>query len=444
MTHSTLYLTLTALTAALTLAAALPALAESAGGPLSPDAVKARIQKHRTADVTLTVLGADGKPLAGAAVTVRQERHRFLFGCNAFSVNAADTSDVQKAYQDRFAALLNYATLPFYWGAFEREEGQPGTARVRMMAEWCASRGILTKGHPLCWHEVPPKWLSGRPLEEVQRLQLGRITRDVTAFRGLIERWDVVNEAVRMPTYDPDKNPIGGLCRKLGNVELIKQTFAAARAADPKATLLLNDFDTSENYAKLIQACLDAGAAIDVIGIQSHMHGGYMGAERAWQVCERFAKFGKPLHFTETTIISGEKKKDMKWQGRYDDWNSTPEGEKRQAEQVADFYRTLFSHPAVQGITWWDFSDRWAWLGAPSGLVRKDMSPKPAYEALMKMVKQEWWTGPQSLTTDAAGKVKFHGFLGDYAVEAAGKGAARFAVSTAGAAEASAKLAPPR
>jgi hypothetical protein len=58
------------------------------------------------------------------------------------------------------------------------------------------------------------------------------------------------------------------------------------------------------------------------------------------------------------------------------------------------------------------------------------------------MVKQEWWTPPQSLTADAAGKVKFHGFLGDYAVEAAGKGAARFAVSTAGAAEASAKLAP--
>ena len=46
----------------------------------------------------------------------------------------------------------------------------------------------------------------------------------------------------------------------------------------------------------------------DVIGIQSHMHGGYWGAARTWEVCERFARFGKPLHFTETTVVSGPKK----------------------------------------------------------------------------------------------------------------------------------------
>jgi GH35 family endo-1,4-beta-xylanase len=444
MIHPTPCLTLTALTTAVTLAAALPALAENAGGPLSPDAVKARIQQHRTADVTLTVLGADGKPLANTAVTVRQVRHQFLFGCNAFMINTADTSEVQKAYQDRFSALLNYATLPFYWGAFERQEGEPGTARVKMMAEWCASRGILTKGHPLCWHEVPCKWLFGRPLDDVQRLQLGRITREVTDFRGLIGRWDVVNEAVRMPTYDPDKNPIGGLCRKLGAVELIRQTFVAARAADPKATLILNDYETSENYAKLIQGCLDAGAPIDIIGIQSHMHGGYWGARKAWETCERFAKFGKPLHFTELTIISAEKHPKMDWRSTLPDWNTTPEGEKRQAEQGAEFYRTLFSHPAVQGITWWDFSDRGSWMGAPSGLVRKDMSPKPLYEALMKMVRGEWWTGPQALATDNAGQVRFRAFLGDYAVEAAGKGTSRFTVAAPGTATASATLTPTR
>jgi hypothetical protein len=33
-------------------------------GPLAPAAVRKRIQEHRTAEATLTVLGADGKPLA--------------------------------------------------------------------------------------------------------------------------------------------------------------------------------------------------------------------------------------------------------------------------------------------------------------------------------------------------------------------------------------------
>jgi len=52
------------------------------------------------------------------------------------------------------------------------------------------------------------------------------------------------------------------------------------------------------------------------------------------------------------------------------------------------------------------------------------MSPKPAYEALMKMVRKEWWTGPLDLRTDGQGKVRFRGFLGDYEVRAGAAGGA--------------------
>ena len=422
------------------LAAALPAPAAATKDPLGDKAIEARIRQYRTADVTLTVLDAAGKPLVGKTVTVRQVRHQFLFGCNIFRLEPADTSAAQKAYQQRYAALLNYATLPFYWGSFERREGATATQRIRAMAEWCRAHGIRTKGHPLCWQTVKPRWLEGKPLGEVKRLQLGRITREVTAFKGLNDWWDVVNEAVAMPTFQVQTNEIAQLCKDLGRVELIKQTFAAARKANPKATLVLNDFDTSARFEKLVEACLAAGVGIDVIGIQSHMHGGYRGARWAWDVCERFKRFGKPIHFTELTIISGEIKKQIRWHGpRHDDWHSTPEGEARQARQVREFYRVLFSHPAVEAVTWWDFADEGAWLGAPSGLLRKDMLPKPAYETLMKMVKKEWWTGPTRLVTDAAGKVRFHGYLGDYAVES---GAARgtVAVPTAGEAAVSTRL----
>jgi GH35 family endo-1,4-beta-xylanase len=403
--------------AALVLAA--PAFAaENAKDPLTADETNARIQKHRTADVTLTVTGLDGRPLANATVTVEQVRHKFLFGCNAFGVKPQDTSETQKAYQDRFAAILNYATLPFYWGSYEPQEGNFGADRLRAMAEWCKSRGIRTKGHPLCWHQVEPKWLAGRPVDEVEKLQLGRITREVKAFAAgdLIRTWDVVNEAVVMPDHEGGKGAIPQLCQKLGRVELIKQTFVAARAANPKAFLLLNDFNTSPKYEALIKDCLAAGVPIDAVGIQSHQHGGYRGGRHFWDICERFAKFGKPLHFTEATIISGDTNRKTDWKSRQPDWLTTPEGEERQGREVADFYRTLFSHPAVEAITWWDFSDLHAWQGAPAGLVRKDMSPKPAYEALAKMIKKEWWTGPLKLKTDAQGKVNFRAFLGVYSV----------------------------
>ena len=290
------------------------------------------------------------------------------------------------------------------------------------MAKWCRSEGIRTKGHPLCWHTVCPPWLDGKKPAQVEALQWARIDRDVKAFKGLVDTWDVVNEAVVMPNHG-EPNAISRMCKRLGRVELIKTAFAHARKTNPAATLLLNDFDVSPRFEKLIRHCLDAGVTIDVIGIQSHMHAKYWGVENAWQVCERFAKFDKPLHFTELTILSGKRKTDDDWHGHHPGWVSTPAGEKRQAQRVAELYKVLFSHPSVEAITWWDFSDNGAWQGAPAGLVRKDMSPKPAYDALMKLVKGEWWTKQIKRTTDEKGRVKFRGFLGDYSVESkAGKG----------------------
>jgi len=388
---------------------------------LSDTAIRRRIQQHRTAEIRLVLVDAQGQPLRNAPVTVHQTRHQFLFGCNAFRINVADTSETQLDYQKRFSDLLNYATLGFYWGAYERTLGQPSFDRLKSQADWCARSGIVTKGHPLVWQQVQPRWIVGRPLEEVQALQLGRLTREVSAFKGVIDRWDVVNEAVVMPGYSHPNDPpeIPALARKLGTVELIRQAFEAARKANPNAVLVLNDYDVSPKYEKLIADCLAAGVGIDVIGIQSHMHTGYWGKERLWDVLTRFSRFNKPIHFTEVTVVSGPAPAQVRWHGpRHDDWPSTPEGEAKQAEQVAEFYTVLFSHPSVEAITWWDFSDNGAWLGAPSGLVRRDMTPKPAYEALMKRVKGEWWTGELKLTTDAEGRLGVRGFLGDYTVQA--------------------------
>jgi len=385
--------------------------------PLSPDAIQNRILQHRTANATLTLTTPDGQPLKNTPVTIRQTRHKFLFGCNAFAVKPADTSDLQKAYHQRFSDLLNFATLPFYWGAFERAENNPGTARVAAMAQWCADNHILTKGHPLCWQQVFPRWAMNKSLDEIQSLQLARITRDVSAFTRKIDTFDVVNEAVSMPNYKDEPTRIPELAKKLGAVELIKQTFAAARKANPKATLILNDYDTSPNYEKLIQQCLDANIPIDVIGIQCHQHPGYWGAQKTWEIAQRFSKFNKPLHFTELTITSGQIRTNINWRARNPDWPSTPEDEARQAKQAAEFYTILFSHPAVHAITWWDFSDRGAWLGAPAGLIRNDMTPKPAYEELMKLVKDQWWTKEVKATTDEKGQLTFTAFLGDYTLE---------------------------
>ena len=120
-----------------------------------------------------------------------------------------------------------------------------------------------------------------------------------------------------------------------------------------------------------------------------------------------------PLHFTETTVVSGKRQRGKPWQ-------TNPEGEATQARETVRFYETLFSHPSVEAITWWDFSDNGAWQGAPAGFVRKDMSPKPVYNALMKKIKGDWWT-KTTIKTDKKGRAAIRGFLGDYKVSAKGK-----------------------
>ncbi|MDR2417567.1 MAG: endo-1,4-beta-xylanase [Treponema sp.] len=385
---------------------------------------------HRQAKQRLRLIHASGTPLARVTAQARQTQHEFLFGVGGFDAvelaggkpDGAPLDTEQAAILqerlDRIFALCNYATLPFYWGRYEPEEGKPDERRVKAAATWYAQRGIATKGHPLCWHTVCAPWLMKYSNAEILEKQLARILRDIRAFKGSIERWDVINEVVIMPIFDKYDNAITRVCKELGRVRMVKEVFSAARQANPAATLVLNDFNTSDEYAILVDGCLQAGIPIDVIGIQSHQHQGYWGIEKLHTVLERFSHFGLPIHFTENTIISGNLMPariiDLNdWQVA--EWPSTPEGEERQAREVVEMYETLFAHPLVEAITTWDATDG-KWLGAPSGLLRKDNSAKPVYDALMEKIKGEWWTGEQSLTTDNNGELEIEGFRGEYTI----------------------------
>ena len=415
----------------------------------SADDLDHLIQQHRTARATVT-LTHNGSPIVGQDVLVSQKCHKFLFGtnwgqrshlpsiedqnnialANARSLINWDHSSVALANNElfgeekelaeqhhaHFIKLFNQVTLPFYWGGFESVQGQPQTERLLNTARWFKDQGCAVKGHPLCWQTVTADWLLPMSNAEILAAQLARIQREVSDFVGVIDMWDVINEAVIMPVYEKYDNGITRIAKELGRPELIRLLFETARAANPNATLLINDFDVSSTYDILIEGCLAVGIQLDVIGIQSHMHKGYWGVEKTCAVLDRFQRFNLPIHFTENSFLSGHLvPSDINDLQDYkvDDWPSTREGEARQVEQVLSHYKTLLAHPSVEAITWWDMSDG-AWLNAPAGLLRRDQSPKPAYDALLNLVKGEWWLSPTHMTTDEHGQFTFTGFLGDY------------------------------
>jgi hypothetical protein len=85
----------------------------------------ARIEKHRKAPATVSVVDASGKPVAGAEVVVEQVQHAFLFGSNIFKWGRFPDEALETAYRQRFAELLNYATLPRRAGTRADRAGRP-------------------------------------------------------------------------------------------------------------------------------------------------------------------------------------------------------------------------------------------------------------------------------------------------------------------------------
>jgi GH35 family endo-1,4-beta-xylanase len=373
---------------------------------------ESRIDRHRRTDVSVEVLDPDGRPLADAVVHLEQTRHAFLFGCNIYAFGRTGDDALESSYRTRFARLFNFATLPFYWASYERQAGEPNHERTRQIAAWCHEQGITCKGHPLAWNYADPRWLP-EDSRRIFDLQLDRIDDCVTRFASTIGIWDVVNEATHFDreSFQRRAPRMTQMWSDIGQIAFARACFERARRANPDAVLLINDYRVDAKYERVIEQLVDEKGKrlYDVIGIQSHQHGGTWANQRIWDVCQRFSRFGVPLHFTETTILSGPRRP----QGQK--WETTPDDEQRQAQEVERFYTMLYSHPAVEAITWWDFSDLRAWQSAPAGLLRKDMSPKPAYERLQKLIKGKWWTQAE-LRTGSDGRAVQRATYGDYTV----------------------------
>lgn len=387
---------------------------------------------HRKKKTTLRLI-KDGIPVPHRQVWIEQTKHEFLFGCGAFQainltpakteseissykkVRSEEECDFYRKRMEMWLELFNYGTLPFYWGRYEPEEGRDIAHQVMEAAQWLRQRGVTLKGHPLCWHTNCAEWLLKYSNEEILQKQKDRIVKETKRFRGIIDKWDVINEVVIMPDFDRYDNAITRICREYGRVKTVKTMFESACAGNPQAQLLINDFNTSSRYERLIADCLDAGIPISAIGIQSHQHQGAWGAEKLYDVLERFSRFDLPIHFTENTFVSGNlMPKHIVDLNDYvvDSWPSTEEGLQRQCENIEEFYRILFSWPQVEAITTWAFQDG-AWLHAPAGMVTEDNEKKPSFYTLKHLIKEEWWTKGK-FCSDDAGCIAFDGFKGEY------------------------------
>lgn len=382
---------------------------------LNDQQIDSDIRAHRMADVRLEVRDAAGRPLPGVQVTLRQVRHAFGFGCNAFMLDEAPGAELNHRYEALFERLFNLTIVPLYWADLEPQDGKPRYAidsphlyrrpPVERVLQWCERTGITPKAHPLVWQRFWPEWITGDVRE-----RLGRRIEDLCRrFGGRIGTWDVVNEALDIGHY-PDVLPD----------DYVAWAFQQAAEHLPAgARLFYNDavHNVFEDYRReytpafmLLQNLLLRGVRIDGIGLQFHYWGDaatlikrageLLDADHLRWCMDLYASLGRPLHISEISIPT---------------WSD----EQMQAELTRRLYRLWFSHPAVEAIIWWNLPDAGAETGAENGmgigLVTPQYEPKAAYNVLDELINREWQTN-STLTTDADGRASCRLFPGEYAI----------------------------
>jgi len=395
--------------------------------PLSPVLVQAArgVEVHRKGDAAIHFVRRDGAAAAGVQVEVTQRTHDFAFG-NVFRPRHY----ANEAYRARFLELFNFIQLlEFNWGQYETEEGKPKLADRREFIDgWCREHGLTRfYGHMLVWspqNDSPdrpniPHWLFRYDRPTQDRLLKDRIQREILAYRDVDILWDVVNEAVHCRRWgDWDKKgymdePIADI------VPYVRDAFRWAHEANPQARLLLNDYRVipqnkyRDRYIELIARLRKEETPVHAIGIQAHdpYKGAYwFSPQEIWQTCEQFGTTtGLPVYFTEFCYHS-DPAQDIRGTYRQGKWDPH-----LQAEAIEEFYRVAFGHPAVAAIIYFGMGDDDPpWLSHLC-LLDRNFQPKPAWNRLKKLIKQEWNT-QQSGRADTAGIYRFRGFFGQYDV----------------------------
>lgn len=366
----------------------------------------ARIQQYRTDIVRLRLEFANGTPIQGWNVSYNLTQHEFLFGCNIYSFDSFGPPSYNQLYRTYFKNLFNMAVLPFYWKPYENPQGVfPTESSINNTIQWCFQNNITMKGHPLAWSRPSgvPDWL---PLENpalVRQLLEDRITQIISKYGDNITYWDVVNEPTHTETF-------GGM----NPLENVLQPLLWTRAANSSMHLTVNDYGILGHdfglgpFYQLINALILQGAPLDSIGFQAHEpRTDWIPATELWATLDAYSSLGKPIHITEFAPPSSPVPITNSWQKGL--WS-----EAMQAEYARRFYTLCFSHPGIGALIWWDLSEAEAssWIEG-GALLRSDMTPKPAYTTLDRLINQEWHTIGTGIS-DASGWVQFRGFYGDY------------------------------
>ena len=270
-------------------------------------------------------------------------------------------------------------------------------------------------GHTLVWHHQTPGWVfedeKGKPVSRDVLLKRMRdhIQTVVGRYKGRIQSWDVVNEAL---------NDDGTLRQtpwlKIIGEDYIAKAFQFAHEADPAAQLNYNDYSL-ENEAKrngaieLIKKLKEQGVPVTGVGLQGHDNLEWPTVEQEDATITAFGKLGVKVMITEldmdvlpraTQNQGADVALNVEAQAKLNPYvNGLPDSiQQALARRYADLFAVFLKHRGiVSRVTFWGVTDADSWhnnwpvRGRTSYplLFDRNGQPKPAFDAVVRTASRK-------------------------------------------------------
>jgi endo-1,4-beta-xylanase len=279
--------------------------------------------------------------------------------------------------------------------------------------EYGEQNGMFMVGHPLVWHSQTPQWVfqdaSGQPVDRDTLLQHMRehIQTVVGRYKGRIQAWDVVNEAVA-----DDGSMRASQWHSIIGEDYIQKAFQYAHEADPDAELYYNDYSL-ENPAKratavaLIKSLQEKGARVTAVGTQGHWGFDWPSHDELTKTITDFAALGVKVMVTEmelevlpTNYQGADIANKSEWDETIDPYrNGLPEDmQQKLAQRYRELFKVLLDHrDAITRVTFWGVTDgdswknNWPVQGRTNHplLFDREGQAKAAFHSVVELAQQE-------------------------------------------------------
>lgn len=265
-------------------------------------------------------------------------------------------------------------------------------------------------GHNLVWHNQVPAWVfhddRGNLLNRDALLARMRdhIHTVVGRYKGKIQSWDVVNEAL---------NEDGTLRQspwlKIIGDDYIEKAYEYAHEADPQVQLTYNDFNLEKDAKRngaiaLIKRLQAKQIPITSIGLQNHDDLKWPTVDEEDATISAFSALGLKVAISELDIdvlpptghhAGAEVTLNIEQNPALNPYaNGLPDSIQQElGKRYAELFRVFLKHRGVvTRVTFWNVTDRESWLndwpvkGRTSYPLLFDRSgqPKPAYDAVIQ------------------------------------------------------------